>query len=133
MPRLPPALAFCLRRSAAAPLAALSLLAVCCGGGETTARTYTVRGIVRQLPAPDDPSRQLLVLHAPIPDYVNSEGYETGMASMTMPFPVAPEVDLSGIAAGDAVELALRVDWEASPRMQLIAVRRLPGGVATAP
>lgn len=90
-----------------------------------TVRSYTVQGVVRQLPDPGDASKQLLIHHAPIPDYVNSEGYETGMPSMTMPFFPAAGVELGEIAAGDWVEFTLAVDWQATPAIQVTAIRRI--------
>lgn len=88
-------------------------------------RSYTVQGVVRQLPDPRDASKQLLIHHAPIPDYVNSDGYEIGMPSMTMPFFPAASVELGEIVVGDWVEFTLRVDWQATPAMELTAIRRI--------
>lgn len=95
-------------------------------GGEESAgvRSYTVAGVVRQLPDREDPSKQLLIHHAPIPDYVNADGYETGMPAMTMPFFPAPGVDLAGLAVGDRVEFTFRVDRSATPAIRLTAIAR---------
>lgn len=120
--------------STAFVLAALSLQGCSEGGGgqatadagaEETGRSYTVRGLVRQVPVPDNPAKTLLIYHEPIPDFVNSEGYETGMMPMTMPFPPAPGVSLEGIAPGDWVEFTFRVDWTAEPPFELTAIQPL--------
>jgi Cu/Ag efflux protein CusF len=90
--------------------------------------SYTVRGLVRQIPAEGNPGQQLLILHEPILDWVNEDGYETGMPSMTMPFPPADDVDLSDIEPGDTVEFTFRVDFENAPRLQLTAIREIVVG-----
>ncbi len=84
--------------------------------------TYIVHGILRQLPDPEDPSKQLLILHQAIPNWINEEGYETGMPGMTMPFPPAPDIDLSPFSPGDRVRFTLRVNWEKAPRLQLTRI-----------
>jgi Cu/Ag efflux protein CusF len=110
------ALAACARTQPAAPA----------GGGET----YTVRGVVAALPA--DGRGDLTLRHEALPDFVDRGGERVGMDAMTMPFPLAAEVALAGIAVGDPVECTLRVDWEAERPVELIAVRELPAGTRLA-
>ncbi len=113
--------------------AVLMILTIACSSeskpDETTddgqVHTYIVRGVIRQLPDPGDPSKQLLILHEAIPDWVNDEGYETGMPGMTMPFPPAPDVDLSSFSPGDRVRFTLRLNWETAPRLQVTRIEHL--------
>lgn len=84
---------------------------------------YTVRGVVRRMPDPDMPGRpELQILHEAIPNWVNAEGYETGMQGMTMPFLVADGVSLEGIEPGSQVRFTFEVDWEEST-MQLTDIQ----------
>lgn len=124
----------------------LCLLAVlllgACGGGEPAEtgedeaagpadQSYTVRG---EVVAPPDRERrgvrQLRVRHEAIPDFVGFDGEVVGMASMTMPFPVAPDVSLEGVEPGDPVELTFEVRWEGSPPLRIVGLRKLPPGTA---
>lgn len=110
-------------------LAALLALAGCAGGGEeepSGGRTYTVRGQVRQLPSAGNPL--ISVAHEAIDDYVDRQGEKVGMDPMTMPFPVAEEVSLEGIATGDVVEFDLHVDWQSEDPVRVTAIRELPQG-----
>jgi len=50
------------------------------------------------------------------------------MHAMRMPFPVAGDVGLDGLAEGDLIEVDLRVDWEADRPAVITAVRALPTG-----
>jgi len=117
-----------------AAIALLLALAACArtppaataGGGET----YTVRGVVAALPA--DGRGDLTLRHEALPDFADRGGERVGMDAMTMPFPLAAEVALAGIAVGDPVECTLRVDWEAERPVELIAVRELPAGTRLA-
>jgi len=107
-----------------------------CGGGEpgigagtgATARTYQVRGVLIALPDPATGAGQLRVRHEAIPDLVGASGEVEGMPAMTMPFPVAEALDLAGFAAGDAVRLDLRIDWDAARPVEVTAIEKLPAG-----
>ena len=96
------------------------------GGGAT----YQVRGVVAALPAAA--GGDLTLRHEALPDFVDRGGERVGMDAMTMPFPLAAEVALAGIAVGDPVECTLRVDWEAERPAELIVVRELPAGTRLA-
>lgn len=128
-----------LRVLALAPL--LLLVAVACGsheghGGGAAApappagppdAVYTFKGKVTGLPvanAPDGP--ELSVHHEAIPTFAAADGKVVGMDSMTMPFSLAPGVDLAGIAVGDPVEMRLELRWNETPPARLTAVRKLP-------
>ncbi|HEX6200701.1 MAG TPA: copper-binding protein [Thermoanaerobaculia bacterium] len=110
-----------------------------CGGGERVPaedavtdppdQTYSVRGEVVALPderRPDD--RQLRVRHESIPDFVGFEGEVVGMASMSMPFPLATAVDLEGVEPGDPVEMTFEVRWEGTPPIRIVELEELPPG-----
>jgi hypothetical protein len=93
---------------------------------------YTVRGIVSRLPDPDatDKTRRenMLIRHAPIPDYKNASGEVVGMAAMTMPFPVADGVSLAGLEKGDPVEFTFSMRWEPTGHYEIIEITELPAG-----
>ena len=74
-------------------------------------KTYTVRGVVRQIRELPDGRAQISVYHEEIGDFVGINGQVIGMKSMTMPFTVADSVDLAGIQAGSKVSFELSVDW----------------------
>ncbi|MCB1032420.1 MAG: copper-binding protein [Acidobacteria bacterium] len=111
---------------------ALGLLLVAAAGcsGEkpsgTPPATYTVRGMVRELPQADRPTSEFAVRHEPIDDFVNPAGKVVGMDSMTMPFPIAKGLDLEGFAIGDPIEMTLVVDWDGDQPVQVTEVRELP-------
>lgn len=92
-------------------------------------RRYTVRAEVVGLPTPGRPVRELTVRHEPIDDFADRTGAVVGMGSMVMAIPLAPGLSLPGIAAGDAVELRLAVDF-ARPGLWVEQVERLPAGTA---
>ncbi len=119
-------LGFCVAWSSVLVVTTAMFLASGCSSDSKTetepegeVHTYVVRGVIRQLPSADDPSKQLLILHEAIPGWVNEQGYETGMPGMTMPFPPGPNVDLSTFAVGDPVLFTLRLNWESAPRLQV--------------
>jgi len=107
-------------------VAIVAVLLGACGPGTEgdspadEARTYTVRGAVRGTEG------ELTLQHEAIPDFVGPGGEVEPMHAMTMSFPVAPEVELGGLAPGDPVEIRLRVDWSASPPTLVTAVEALP-------
>jgi Cu/Ag efflux protein CusF len=109
--------------------ALLFVMGACSAGKEDgaageTVQTYRVRGVVVSLPRAGDAS--LTLRHQAVPDFVDRSGERVGMDGMTMPFPVAPGLDLEGVAAGDAVEFTLTVDWDAERPIEVTAVRELP-------
>ncbi len=93
-------------------------------GGD--ARIYEVRGEVVRLPDPAEPMSDLALRHEAIDRFVGMDGEVVGMDSMTMPFPVAPDVPLAGIAVGDKVRFTLRVDWDEEPFYQITRLEKLP-------
>lgn len=96
---------------------------------QSSGRDHTVRGQVRQLPDPANPAGGgLFVSHEAIDDWVGRDGTVVGMDPMTMPFPVAEGVPLEGLQPGDVIEFTLHADWEASPPVEITAIRKLPPG-----
>jgi Cu/Ag efflux protein CusF len=119
--------------------ATLVALAACGGDGaavtngdEPSARTYQVRGVLQSLPDGATGAGQLRIHHEAIPDLVGAGGEVEGMASMSMPFPVAEELDLTGLAVGDPVRFDLRVDWEAARPVAITTIGKLPAGTELA-
>jgi hypothetical protein len=100
----------------------------CTGKGAGTARTYTVRGQVVQLPDPGNPGSGLSLNHEAVDDFVDRTGEVVGMDPMSMPFPTAKNLSLEGIQVGDVVEFKLSVDWEGDPAVEVTGVRKLPAG-----
>lgn len=92
----------------------------------TEPETYTVRGEIVDLPDPEDPTSGFFVYHEAIDEFRGIDGEVTGMSSMTMPFPVADDVDLEGLGRGDRVEFDLYVDWEGDPATLVTRVEKLP-------
>lgn len=134
-----------IRRPSAARLASTFLLlsaALAAGcGGEGARRasspepatppdgTYTVRAEVVGVPESErQDDRQLRIHHEALPDFVGFEGEVVGMASMTMPFPLGPDVDLEGVDEGDPVEVTFEVRWEGTPPVRIVELRELPPG-----
>ncbi len=96
------------------------------GPGAVGGRTYQVRGILQSLPDPETGAGELRIRHEAITDLVGAGGEVEIMAAMTMSFPVAAEVDLTGLAAGEPVRFDLRVDWEATRPVAVTAIEKLP-------
>lgn len=126
------------RRAPHARLAGLALagaLVAGCGGGEPTAgdgatgagaRTYQVRGVLEALPPAGGGT--LRIRHEAIPDLVGQDGEVEGMAAMSMTFPVAADLDLTGFAPGDPVRFELRVHWDAARPVTVTAIEKLAAG-----
>lgn len=93
-------------------------------------QTYTVRGEVMGLPQGPGELRQLRVRHESVPDFVDSEGEVVGMASMTMPFPVAEDVDVDDLEPGDKVEMTFEVRWDDGRPLRVVGVEELPADTA---
>ena len=121
------------RRLGAGVVTALLLaLAACRGEREPAAAppappdaTYTVRGVVWGLPAAA--GGDLVVFHEAIPDFVDRKGERSGMDSMTMPFGVAPDVELAGLAEGDKVEITFELRWQDRQPLRIVRLDELPG------
>ena len=125
---------FSLSAHAAPALLLTALLAGCGATSEPEsvdtqaleARTYSVHGVIKQLPDPDQAGVPLLVRHEAIPNFLNVYGQEAPMDAMTMPFTVSQEVSLEQFAVGDPIAFELEVDWNSSPALAITAIEKLP-------
>jgi Cu/Ag efflux protein CusF len=101
-----------------------------CGGKAPAPRAdvYSVRGVVEKLPEAGSPDKSIYIHHAAVPGYRDESGKVIGMESMTMPFPLAPDVSLAGIAPGDPVEFTLSVTWRPQAGYRITAIHKLPPG-----
>lgn len=93
-------------------------------------QVYSVRGEVMGLPQGPGELRQIRVRHESVPDFVDSEGQVVGMASMTMPFPVAESVDVDDIEPGDKIEMTFEVRWSEGSPLRVVEVEELPADTA---
>ena len=91
-----------------------------------TAHTYSVRGVVRQLPQAGQAGVPFLIQPEASDDYISVSGKPAPMAAMTMPFMAADGVDLEALAVGDKIAFELRVDWQASAAMLISSIEKLP-------
>jgi Cu/Ag efflux protein CusF len=113
-------------------LLAAALLPACgdhtaSGQKSANARDYTVRGTIVQVMDPRV-GHEVMIEHEAIPNFIDAEGESTLMPPMTMPFTVADDVNLSGLTKGTPVEFTLQVDWQASPPIQITAMKVVPAG-----
>lgn len=88
--------------------------------------TYTVRGVITALPVAGDARTELRAKHERIPDFKSKDGKIVGMNVMTMDFPPAKGVDLSGMKVGDKVSITFSVWWGNSPGWLATVVKKLP-------
>lgn len=93
-------------------------------------QVYSVRGEVMGLPQGPGELRQIRVRHESVPDFVDSGGEVVGMASMTMPFPVAESVDVDDLEAGDKIEMTFEVRWNEGSPLRVVEVEELPADTA---
>jgi Cu/Ag efflux protein CusF len=110
-------------------IAMIFVLGACKQEQEAPAATYTVRGVIKSLPTPGR-SEVMFLHHEAVPTFVNREGKQSGMMSMSMPFGVASGVSLAGLEPGDKVELTFAVRWDRNPATQVTAIRELPADTA---
>ena len=84
----------------------------------------TVVGVVKALPGSGRAANELLVKHEEIPNYRDSSGEVVGMMAMTMPFYLAPQVDISALKVGDKVEMV--VEQHLAPQFSelVVAIKR---------
>jgi Cu/Ag efflux protein CusF len=86
---------------------------------------YTVKGIVKGMPGDGRAPNEILVKHQAIPEYRDEDGVVTGMMAMTMPFYLAEGVSLSGIKAGDSVELKIEQHLKPSFTEAVAAIKKV--------
>lgn len=123
-------------------LISLAFLAAACGGPEKSSgtagkaapdaasaaadpnapREYASRGRVKRLSAD---GKDIAIHHEAIPNFVDMNGNPEPMKSMTMPFPVDPQLTRE-IAVGDAIQFRFRIDWDGNKPLEVIAIEKLP-------
>lgn len=93
-----------------------------------------IRGEIVTLPDDSAPGSEFKIRHEQIPEFKTSDGVVninskgiSGMASMTMPFPLAEGVSLDGFAVGDKVEFEFVVNWGGNrPAWEVTKLTKLP-------
>lgn len=86
--------------------------------------TYLTRGQVVEVPR--DSKGELSVHHEAVADFRDRDGKPSHMDSMSMPFAVAHDVSLAGIAPGDKVAMTFEVRWDAEPTLRIVKLSELP-------
>jgi Cu/Ag efflux protein CusF len=87
--------------------------------------TYSVKGVIKQLPNQAGKQSPMLIKHEAIPTYVGAEGEVVGMQAMTMPFFVADGLDLSSVKAGDCVEFKFESWWGEKPGDKVTEIKKV--------
>lgn len=87
---------------------------------------YEVRGVIVALPQQTH-SGEMRVHHEAIPNFTNRHGKVIGMQSMTMPFPLAPDVSTDSLQLGDKIQFRLEVRWNEGPTIRISKIELLPG------
>lgn len=116
-------------------LLALGLLLLGCRGSSDAEvaptkpanQTYQVRGVLASV---NQERSSVEIQHEEIPDFANASGKKVGMAAMTMPFHVAPNVDLKSFSVGDKVAFTLEVRWEDKRELYIPQMTQLPKDTA---
>ncbi|HMN41382.1 MAG TPA: hypothetical protein PKE29_11100 [Phycisphaerales bacterium] len=94
-------------------------------------KVYTARGRITMLPAKEHPTRELVIKHEAINDFINPGG-RMGMSAMEMPLTPDRSLPLGEFAVGDVVEFDLSVWYApefASLESYLVTrMRKLPEG-----
>ena len=83
---------------------------------------YTLDGRIERLPTDRTPI--IHIRHDDIPGFVDKNGQIVGMRAMSMPFDIAPDVDLTGLAPGDLVTFTFEVRWHESPNTLVTRLAR---------
>ncbi len=87
--------------------------------------TYEVRGLITRLPDPRNAATNLSIHHEAIPSFT-VKGKMVGMSEMTMPFPTAQGLSLSGLAVGDPVLFVMEVREKPVLSYQITKISKLP-------
>jgi len=93
----------------------------------------SILGEITMIPIENDPTTELKIRHQQIPNFktkdgtinINSKGI-AGMASMTMPFPLAEGVSISDFAIGDKVSFDFQVNWSGTgPAWEVTQIEKI--------
>ena len=115
-----------------AVLLLITISASCSREPEAPPEIYRVRGLVRQLPAPNKTHGDVLVKHEAIPSFKDADGNIVGMETMSMPFPLADIALLTGVEVGDKVDMEFEVNWHGGNPLRVTAIEKLPEGTSLA-
>ena len=86
-----------------------------------------MRGEIVRLPAPG--SHEIVIRHEAVPDFRDEAGKVVSMEAMTMPFALAPEASIAGLAPGDRIAFTLEMRWqEPSEVARISRIGKLPEG-----
>jgi Cu/Ag efflux protein CusF len=119
--------ASCTRRT----LLSLSLLVLGCrASSEADAaptkpadQSYEVRGVLASI----NPAKSSVeIRHEDIPNFADASGKQVGMPAMTMPFHVAPQIDLTSFTVDDKVSFTLEIRWATNHELYVARMTRLP-------
>ena len=118
-------------RFAASFLLSIALLQAGCGkpaeAPSVPVETYAMRGESVRLPSPQSP--EIAIRHEAVSGFRDESGKVVGMEAMTMPFGLAPGVDIAGLAPGDRVAFTLEMRWKAtSDIVRISRLEKLPAG-----
>ena len=119
------------RRIASALLATALLSSTGCGAPAAppaaSGQSYAMRGEIVRLPAAG--AREIILRHEAVPDLRDESGKVVGMEAMTMPFTLARDVGLEGLAPGDRIAFTLEMRWQ-DPReiARISRIEKLPAG-----
>ena len=87
--------------------------------------SYTVKGVIKQLPSAGDQKAQLLIKHEEIPAYVGEDGEVVGMHAMTMPFFASENLDLSVFKVGDCINFNFDSWWGSKPGDKVTSMTKI--------
>ncbi len=84
------------------------------GAGATPSHTYTykVRGIIEQLPAAGDSSRQISIKTQAIKNFIGPDDQPSPMPAMVMDYSAAKSVDMTSLHPYEKIEFTYRVNWQ---------------------
>ncbi|MDF1810392.1 MAG: copper-binding protein [Phycisphaerales bacterium] len=92
-----------------------------------------ILGEITMIPIENDPTTELKIRHQQIPNFktkdgtinINSKGI-AGMASMTMPFPLAQDLPFNDFAIGDKVSFDFQVNWSGTgPAWEVTRIEKI--------
>jgi len=109
----------------AVSVAALAFCALGCKKKSSPpVKTYQARGLVQHVPDKGPPA--LVVRHEAIDFFIHSDGVPAGMHSMTMTLRLDDAVSAKDVKVGDKIAFDLNVNWDRTPPLLIMKLRKLP-------
>lgn len=99
----------------------MALVSCCLGCHDAPATQYTARGRIEGIGR-----NTVLIHHERIAEIPGFDGKIRPMDSMTMPFAPTEDVEVVGLATGDAIQFTFEVHYEADPTLRLTSYKKLP-------